>query len=148
MRVFIASHSQSQAASLKSALECAGHEVSARWITTDTKFGHGLLAYTDLERRDLAQMDERDVRSSDALVVLAETEGKTVPGGKHVETGIALALGKPVAVLGRRENIFHWHPSVTVVTDVPTLLKWLESLRSDLDLPNGRQPRVNPAYRK
>lgn len=148
MRVFIASHSQGQAASLKSDLEVVGYEVSARWITTDSKFGHGLLAYTDAERRELAQMDERDVRSSDVLVLLAEKEGQTVPGGKHVETGIALALGKPVAVVGRRENIFHWHPSVTVVTDVPTLLKWLESLQSDLDAAGGGKRRENSSYRE
>src|SRR5690349_10728046 len=115
MRLYIAGHSQEQARATKDLLEEHGYEIVARWIVKDTKFASGLNAYSDSERQNLAAMDEHDVRESDALVLLAEPEGKTVPGGKHVETGIALALSKRVYVVGRRENLFHWHPLVTVV---------------------------------
>jgi hypothetical protein len=122
MKLYVASHSQPAARALKQQLEDEGHIVVARWIASDIKFGHGPDAYTDGERAALAVMDETDVRVCEALILIAEPEGRTVPGGKHVETGIALALQKPVFVLGRRENIFHWHPRVQVVTTSDDLM--------------------------
>src|SRR5256885_1088546 len=111
MNLYIASKHQDKAAALRERLICDGHTITARWITDDKKFCSGVAAYTDDERIALARMDEEDVRrASDGLVLIAEPEGVNVPGGKHVETGIAIALGRRVFVLGRRENIFHWHP--------------------------------------
>ena len=132
MKLYIASHSQATASELKHRLEACGHAVVARWITADLRFGLGVTAYTDDERRALALADEEDVRAADGLILLAEPEGRTVPGGKHVETGIALALGRPVFVVGRRENVFHWHPLVRVVPGVEDLLAVLhEHVRAD-----------------
>lgn len=123
MKLYIASHSQEAARNLMAHLELAGHKVVSSWVTLDTKFGRGLAAYTDAERTALAVTDETEVRAAtDGLVLVAEEEGRFVPGGKHVETGIALALRRPVYVLGRRENLFHWHPSVVVVATVDALL--------------------------
>src|SRR3954463_6640841 len=111
MRLYIASKHQDLAAALMADLISDGHDITSRWITMDSKFGFGLESYTDDERRALAPMDEADVPTAvDGLVLIAEQPGITVPGGKHVETGIALALERPVFVLGRRENVFHWHP--------------------------------------
>ena len=88
----------------------------------------GTDAYTDAERSTLARMDEEDVRlADDGLVLIAESEGRCVPGGKHVETGIALALGRSVYVIGRRENIFHWHPDVRVFADTGAFLSFIDS---------------------
>lgn len=115
MRLYIASHSQERARFFKELLESEGHQVVSRWIAADTKFGKGIEAYTDAERAALATMDEEDVRAADALLLIAEEPGRMVPGGKHVETGIALALRHPIFVLGRKENLFHWHPLVTLV---------------------------------
>lgn len=126
MNIYIAAHSQSTAKELKHRLESTGHRVVARWIEYDTKFGQGAIAYTDGERRALAIMDEEDVRRADALVLLAELQGQLVPGGKHVETGIALGIGIPVYVVGRRENIFHWHPRVKILESIDSLLKSLD----------------------
>ena len=128
MRVFIASHSQIEARELKRLLEGHGYAVVARWIELDAKFGQGLSAYTDEERRDLAIMDDEDVRAADVLVLLAEREGRPVPGGKHVETGMAIALQRAVFVVGRRENLFHWHPAVTLVPTTEVLLNALSRL--------------------
>ncbi|MCC6909694.1 MAG: hypothetical protein IT430_17295 [Phycisphaerales bacterium] len=130
MKLYIASHSQIRARELKSLLENRGYVIVARWITCDSKFGHGAQAYTDDERRDLTVMDEEDVRAADALVLIAEEPGHYVPGGKHVETGIAIALGRPVVVVGQRENIFHWHPLVTQVSSFEGVVSTLERFRS------------------
>ncbi len=130
MKFFIASHSQTEADALRQLLELRGHLVTSRWITKDTKFHRGTSAYTDAERSTLARMDEEDVRlADDGLVLIAEPSGRCVPGGKHVETGIALALGRPIYVIGRRENIFHWHPEVKVFADTDAFISHIDQQR-------------------
>ena len=125
MKFFIASHNRDYARLLRLELERLGHECTARWITSDHKFGTS--DYSDDERRRLALMDEEDVRrGTDGLILLAEMPGHFVPGGKHVETGIALALGYQVYVVGRRENVFHWHPQVNLFESTEALLAHLE----------------------
>ena len=107
-------------------VQALGHIVTARWITADSKFRDGLQAYSDDEKIQLTLMNEQDVRAaSSGLVLIAETDGRYVPGGKHVETGIALALGRPVYVIGVRENLFHWHPLVRVFADADAFVRWL-----------------------
>ena len=126
MKLYIASHSRETAAQLRKNLIAAGHEVTSRWITNDTKFHMGPDAYSGPEKSQIAVMDEEDVRSAtDGVVVVAEPEGRYVPGGKHVEAGIALGLGRPLYVIGRRENIFHWHPRTRVFTAESELLTYL-----------------------
>lgn len=63
-----------------------------------------------------AIMDFDDVVNSDLLIAFSEnlTELETVPaswarGGRHVELGIALAMGLDIVVIGPRENIFHYY---------------------------------------
>ena len=126
MKFFIASHNRDYARLLKVELERLGHECTSRWITSDSKFGSS--DYSDDERIRLALMDEEDVRRGiDGLILLAEMPGHFVPGGKHVETGIALALGHRVYVVGRRENVFHWHPQVTVFESTEALVAHLNN---------------------
>lgn len=109
---------------LMQSIQSCGHEVTSRWIISDKKFHRGPSAYSDEERTRIALMDEEDVRAAtDGLILLAEEPGRFVPGGKHVETGIALALGRPVFVIGHRENIFHWHPRVTVFDSQESFLR-------------------------
>lgn len=128
MKLFVASHSQSAAREVMERLQASGHVVTSRWITADKKFHRGVDAYTDAERTAIAVMDEEDVRqANDGVVLIAEPTGQMVPGGKHVETGIALALGRPVFVIGRKENIFHWHPAVLVFADLDAVMSHLDS---------------------
>jgi hypothetical protein len=60
------------------------------------------------------------ILACDVLVLIA-CKGE-VPGGKHVEAGIAIGAGKRVVVLGKRENRLYWHPSVTEAADISQLL--------------------------
>jgi hypothetical protein len=74
-------------------------------------------------------MDEEDVRrATDGVVLISERKGRYIPGGKHVEVGIALGLGLPVYVLGSRENILYWHPRVQVFRSTRELLAHLAHL--------------------
>lgn len=126
MKFFIASHSQIEAKKLRNILIESGHVVTSRWITEDTKFHESINAYTDEERTHISQLDEEDVRKAeDGLVLIAEKEGRCVPGGKHVETGIALCLGRSIYVIGHKENIFHWHPKVKTFKNVNEFLDYI-----------------------
>lgn len=131
MKLYIAAHSQTAAKSLKERIEEMGHVCTARWITTDEKFPQGLSAYSCDEKRELVVVDEHDVREAvDGLVLIAEPPGQLVPGGKHVETGMALAYGYSVFVIGRRENLFHWHPNVKVFEDADAFVHHLRTQAS------------------
>lgn len=109
LRLYIAGHSQDAAMRLKQELEQRGHVCTARWVL-DASFARK----TDDEAKIAAAvMDLEDVLAGrDGLVLLSESEGVMVPGGKHVEMGFALAKGYPVYVIGRRENTLQYHPSV------------------------------------
>ena len=52
-----------------------------------------------------------DVRIADGLVFFSEAQ-LARRGGRHVEFGYALALGKPIYVVGNKENIFHYTPGI------------------------------------
>jgi nucleoside 2-deoxyribosyltransferase len=82
-----------------------------------------------------ARNDLEDIRSAHALVALnAETWANKGTGGRHVELGYALAIEKPICLVGVRTNIFHYHSAVYVIgwhdaMNLPALLvDWLESL--------------------
>ena len=62
-----------------------------------------------------------DVTSADVVVSFTEAPRSSASrGGRHVEYGIALGLGKRVLVVGYRENIFHWLPHVEFY-ETPTM---------------------------
>ena len=64
-------------------------------------------------RARLAADDWEDVTSAEIVVSFTEPPRSNASrGGRHVEYGIALGLGKRVIVVGHRENIFHWLPQV------------------------------------
>ena len=100
------------------------HEVSADTCGTAPGIG-------DEQAKAHVRADLADVKRSDVLVVFTPPTwtadgpldlvgGRGNSGGRHVETGYALALGKQVLVVGAAENIFHralpvvptWHEAV------------------------------------
>ncbi|MDP6583783.1 MAG: nucleoside 2-deoxyribosyltransferase [Anaerolineales bacterium] len=123
MKFYIASKSQAAAREWKTALEAEEYTIVARWLDEDN-FGSGP-PYDDEERSQNAVKDEEDVRACDALIFRSEPDGGRAAGGKHVETGIAIALGKPVYAIGPKENIFHWHPLVKMFATFEGFMKYL-----------------------
>jgi len=109
-------------------LAAIGHSVECRWLGEDHDLPEG--APPEMGAR-LAQDDWEDLKASDAVIVFT---GDTTPGrargGYHVETGLALGWGKPLAIVGKRENVFHWLPWVTYF---PTWAECFESI-------HGRSP--------
>jgi nucleoside 2-deoxyribosyltransferase len=95
-------------------------EVTSRWLTSPTP------ELTDDAWRGLAAVDKADIERADALVLFAEPN-RDGGGGRHVEFGIALALGKQVIVVGAVENLFQRLPEITVVEDWPDARQLLAS---------------------
>lgn len=80
--------------------------------------------------RENALLDFDDIAACDVLICYSPRSGfGQGRGGRHSELGVALGMGKPVVLVGERENIFHWHPSVVAMPDgnFNELLKVLQS---------------------
>lgn len=107
MKVYIAAHSSELATEVAKKLEQEGFNIISTWH----KEPMGATSeYTPEDRRKIANLDAAQVTEADILFLL-ESPFK-VSGGKFVEAGIALGQGKPVVVIGRRENMLLWHTLV------------------------------------
>ena len=105
----------SEIALTETALECPGffqmlgHD---EWRATVYREVTGLFGVPDV----LVAFSERPLSRDD------------VRGGRHVELGVALAVGKPVVLVGKPEHVFHSHPGVVRVdckTDMARALRAL-----------------------
>lgn len=110
-------------------LQAAGHSVTSRWLDSAAAGPATAQASdpgADTRLGGIARQDFEDVDRSDVVVVFNPAEACSIGrGGRHVETGYALARGKRVIVVGARGNVFHWLPEITVVPDWPALLALL-----------------------
>lgn len=87
----------------------AGHIMTSRWHGLD---GENLKDGDEWARKDIA-----DVAAADALLAVNPIEWMNAgTGGRHVEFGAALMLGKKIVIIGVRSNIFH-HMSDVVLID-------------------------------
>ena len=79
-----------------------GYDVGARWLTGAHEEG----VYTKDKWAVWAYDDMDDVARAEIVVAFTEG-GECRRGGRHVEFGMGLALGKVLVVVGPIENIFH-----------------------------------------
>ena len=121
MKIYVACHCQEEAKKVASRLSSAGYEITSSWLQEDMN-----KKLSDAERQNIALKDVKEVESSDCLVMIGAPTGCHVPGGKHVEAGVAIANAKPILLLGRKENIFYWHPLVFQFDDINKLLDQIE----------------------
>lgn len=108
MKVYVAARftRQMEVRSIADQLERSlGHQCTSRWAFLED----ARKTYTEQERTVWADIDYQDVFRADAVLFLSEDEeAGYMSGGRHVEFGIALALGIPIVVVGPKENIFHY----------------------------------------
>jgi len=110
-------------------LEALGHHITSRWILGN----HDIRSHGESEAASWmplwAQEDWNDLRNAECCISFTEAPGD-IPGrsrgGRHVEYGAALALGKQLIVVGYRENVFHWLPEATFVETWSECLKALK----------------------
>lgn len=120
MKVYVASHCRWAGLYVAGVLETFGIEITSGWLHLPF---NPTGSYTDAEKRDIAEMDFNDVRDAAAVVLVAGPDKYS--GGKFVEAGIAMGLGRRVVVIGRRENMLLWHHRVEVVADAHEAAKKL-----------------------
>ena len=115
MILYLAARYSRKAEILKHAEEfvAAGHTVSATWFDEPHDGQTQLNEVSEDLLKVYAQRDLDEIRQADALVFYSESD-QTMNrrGGRHVEFGYALALGKMIFVVGPHENIFHYLPNV------------------------------------
>lgn len=104
-------------------LEKAGYKVTSRWIHGDDP------SVPPLAR---ATYDLEDVRAADYLMLLSLPFGTLYKGGgRHVEFGYALALGKRMVVVGDYETVFIYLPEVRVYTTVGAAIHFMNEEQYD-----------------
>ena len=96
-----------------------GYAVTSRWILGD----HDIRAHWQSEAPYYmplwADEDFADLVAADTVISFTEAPGETsgrARGGRHVEFGMALALRKRCLIVGPREHVFHWLPTVDSYT--------------------------------
>ena len=123
MKVYIAAPYplKERAARMARVLALKGIEVTSRWLTQPNPNSDAG-----------ARMDLEDIAAADALLAL-NPEGweEKGTGGRHVELGYALALGKPILLVGERSNIFHHLTSVVQVDEIADFTKHVQTLGAD-----------------
>lgn len=104
----------------------AGHRITSRWVKPDsdhvTPTGLSQQAADD-DRARFAMEDFADVMNCDAVVSLMEEPRNNSRGGRHVEFGIGLGLGKLQYIIGPRETVFHHLPDVQHFDTIEDFLK-------------------------
>ena len=114
-------------------LEALGFTCRARWCTSQPVHKEGGLG-GELAGDDAANAlavaleDLQDIRSAAIFVQL--TSGEKARGGRHVELGYALALGRTVVAVGPREHAFHYHPDVHSLPDEDALAAWAKGYKA------------------
>ena len=109
-------------------IEARGHVVVSRWIrgeheASDEAIATGTLG---LLERQFALEDLQDLASATCCVSFSERSRTPSRGGRHVEFGLALAMGKRLIAVGGSEHVFHALPQVEHVHDLAALLTLIE----------------------
>lgn len=122
MRIYVAAPWACRvlAGDIASQLEEVGHEVTSTWLNSTRGISEATVGIsadsTDEEVEEHAQGDLNDIDRSDVVLHLTSNfclsqvgelpEAWLHTGGRHVESGYAIAKGKAVHILGQPENIF------------------------------------------
>ena len=85
-------------------LEALGMEVTSHWLVNDPPAP--IKELTEAHWRELAETDRQDIGRADALVAFTESPPGG-NGGRHVELGIGVGLGKEIVIVGEPEHLFH-----------------------------------------
>ena len=97
-------------------LSALGIEVTSTWLDEPYPPNTQLLDVPHDLNIKYAQADVRDIAEADTFVFFSVPSTRaTLRGGRHVEFGMALALGKNIVIVGPKENIFHHLPTKRLV---------------------------------
>jgi len=102
-----------------------GIEVTSRWINGDHTLETDELLGSAIAHR-FAEEDLQDLQDADTIISFTGT-GNRGRGGRHVEFGYALAIGKRLLIVGSLENVFHCLPVVEWFETIEQFKSWMEN---------------------
>jgi nucleoside 2-deoxyribosyltransferase len=126
MRVYLAARysRKNEISKLVPVFGTHGLSVCSRWLRETESPDCKLSDFSPEVCRNFAEVDWEDIEACDTFVFFSEDPLVGTPrGGRHVELGLALGLGKRVVVIGKHENIFHFLPCVTVYESLDKFLE-------------------------
>lgn len=110
-------------------LEALGHRVTSRWLNEDHKMTFERCS--DEERANVAGRDEADILDSDCIIGFTELRDTPTSGGRHVEWGMARAMGLVQICIGPKENVFYYLDEVVHCETQEDCLKILTKLEGE-----------------
>lgn len=131
MNIYIAARysRKEEMKTVRDALQKAGFAVTSSWLDEPHGANTKLSELSDALNEEYAQVDIDDINRSDRILFFSESV-LTPRGGRHVEFGYALAQGKPIDVVGPKENIFHYLPSVY---NYATFFRYLQAMNINVE---------------
>lgn len=131
MKVYLAAayERREEMQGVRDVLQALGHEVTSRWIDQDLSgqqeaAGTAELAADPAAYTKFADKDIEDLRAAEVVVSFTGGGGR---GGRHVEFGMAVMLGKQLVLVGEREHVFHTLPQVVRYRSWPRLVMAVKS---------------------
>lgn len=122
-------------------LHSIGYAVTSHWIDQHGGLEAESCSFERLNNYPedcdrFAQVDIRDLQLADTVISFTEANPGSSKGGRHIEHGMAIALGKTIVIVGPRENVFHC--SADLIFDsfedcVRYLLSFGDVATSDID---------------
>jgi hypothetical protein len=113
-------------------LQRAGYLVTSRWIEGAHQADFDRASPADFRvMARFAAEDLEDLTAADLVISFQEVPRRpsTNRGGRHVEFGVAVALGKPIVAVGPLEHVFTALPAVSCFSAWPAALQVLQRLR-------------------
>lgn len=136
-KVYLAARTgrNSEMRGVRDVLQALGHEVTSRWIEDlggkDSFTPDQFNADADHCAKD-ARRNLEDIEAAGTVISFTSPDGGGL-GGRHVEFGLALGLGKHLVIVGPRENVFHTLPAIEWYPDWSHLvMAWSAAMRESV----------------
>jgi nucleoside 2-deoxyribosyltransferase len=86
-----------------------GIEVTSRWLDEKGSLDGNMDDKNEEFYIETSNIDIADIDRADMMIFFAEDPTVGIKrGGRHVEFGYAWAMHKPIAIIGPKENVFHY----------------------------------------
>lgn len=110
LKIYIAGSNNKKAMVLKDFLKSKIKDIEFTSVWHDAKQDIRLQRLVAGDKKKIANRNYDQISACDILILVSDLDH--VPGGKFVEAGIALGMGKSVLAVGYRENTLLYHDQV------------------------------------